>query len=464
VLFLHHNPSPDAPALWASIAQQYDGKDRWYLEALGIGADGQWDSFFKAWLAKAGANPVATQAGKDIVWRSRGKESVPLLASLAGDPTVDLKSRLRYFRAFDFNSAGREKSMALLKLTNGSGKDQDKVNELVMRHLDPAFVKQTPEAMAALKKMLDATYGTQAYLELVAKYELSSENQRLLSMALEQSSSRTGSTAASQLIKQGGTPLVWNVVKSSDKSKSASALRSLKSVGSKDALEILKTVATDDSYPEDLRTIAAKSLGGTMSGEDQVLVLLKEGKLAGEAKTAAVQGLAGAWRKSVKLEAAKYLDAPAVAAKKHPEVKELVAMKGDPAKGKQVFTSYCSVCHQVNSEGMDFGPKLSEIGSKLPKEAQYAAIFDPSAGIGFGYEGFEVTLKDGTAVSGIVSSKTETDLILKFPGGSTQEYKMSQVKSIKQLKDSMMPSGLQDAMSTEELVSLVDYLSSLQKK
>ena len=139
-------------------------------------------------------------------------------------------------------------------------------------------------------------------------------------------------------------------------------------------------------------------------------------------------------------------------------------MKGDIAKGKQVFTSYCSVCHQVNGEGMDFGPKLSEIGTKLPKEAQYAAILDPSAGIGFGYEGFEVTLKDGTVVSGIISSKTETDLILKFPGGSTQEYKMSQVKTIKQLKDSMMPSGLQDAMSTEELVSLVDYLSNLTKK
>jgi putative membrane-bound dehydrogenase-like protein len=465
ILYLHHNPSPDAPALWASLAQQYDGKDRWYLEALGIGADGQWDSFFKAWLANAGANPIGTQAGKDIVWRSRGKESVQLLASLAGDPMVDLKSRLRYFRAFDFNSAGREKSMALLKLTSGSGKDQDKVNELVMRHLDPAFVKQTPEAMAALKKMLDATYGTQAYLELVAKYELSSENQRLLSMALEQSASRAGSMAASQLIKQGGTSLVWDVVKGSDKSKSASALASLKSVGSKDALEILKTVATEDSYPEGLRTIAAKSLGGTMSGEDQVLVLLKEGKLAGEAKTAAVQGLNGAWRKSVKLEAAKYLEGGSVAAaKKHPEVKELIGMKGDLSKGKQVFTSYCSVCHQVNGEGMDFGPKLSEIGSKLPKEAQYAAIFDPSAGIGFGYEGFEVTLKDGTAVSGIVSSKTETDLILKFPGGSTQEFKMSQVKSIKQLKDSMMPQGLQDAMSTEELVSLVDYLSNLQKK
>jgi putative heme-binding domain-containing protein len=201
-----------------------------------------------------------------------------------------------------------------------------------------------------------------------------------------------------------------------------------------------------------------------MNGEDQVLELLKDGKLTGDQKAAAVKGLAGAWRKSVKLEAAKYTDGTVIAAKKHPEVKELIGMKGDVSKGKQVFTSYCSVCHQVNGEGMDFGPKLSEIGSKLPKEAQYSAILEPSAGIGFGYEGFEVTLKDGSTVSGIVASKTETDLILKFPGGSTQEYKMSQVKSIKQLNDSMMPSGLQDAMSTEELVSLVDYLSNLKKK
>lgn len=463
-LALYQSSSVEAPALWAQLAQQYDGKDRWYLEALGIGADGQWDTFFKAWLNKAGANPVATQAGKDIVWRARGKESVQLLASLAGDPAVDLKSRLRYFRAFDFNPAAQEKSLALLKIMKGTAADQDKVNELALRHLDPAFVKQNAEAMAALKKMLDASYGTQVYLELVAKYELASENERLLQMAVEQSSSRTGGAAASQLMKQGGAPMVWKVVKGGDKEKSNNVLTALKSVGSKGAIEILKAVATDNSYDEGMRVTAAKSLGGTMSGEDQVLVLLKEGKLSGDAKRAAVQGLAGAWRKSVKTEAAKYLDGEATIARKHPEVKELVGMKGDPGKGKQVFTSYCSVCHQVNGEGMDFGPKLSEIGSKLPKEAQYAAIFDPSAGIGFGYEGFEVTLKDGSTVSGIVSSKTETDLILKFPGGSTQEYKMSQVKSIKQLKDSMMPAGLQDAMSTEELVSLVDYLSSLKKK
>jgi putative membrane-bound dehydrogenase-like protein len=101
-LILHGNKSPEAAALWTKLAQQYDGKDRWYLEALGIGADGQWDSFFKSWQAAAGANPIGTAAGKDIVWRARTKESVPLLASLAGDASVDLKSRLRYFPRFRF--------------------------------------------------------------------------------------------------------------------------------------------------------------------------------------------------------------------------------------------------------------------------------------------------------------------------------------------------------------------------
>ena len=138
-------------------------------------------------------------------------------------------------------------------------------------------------------------------------------------------------------------------------------------------------------------------------------------------------------------------------------------MKGNVANGKQIFENYCSVCHQVNGAGLDFGPKLSEIGSKLTKEAMYASIFEPSAGIGFGYEGFEVTLKNGTTVAGIVASKSETDLILKLPGGTTQEYKMTAVKSMKQLKDSMMPAGLQDAMTTTELTDLIAYMSVLKK-
>ena len=57
--------------LWAKLALQHNGSDRWYLEALGIAADGNWDNCFKAWIEAGGK--WDSKAGKDIVWRSRGK-------------------------------------------------------------------------------------------------------------------------------------------------------------------------------------------------------------------------------------------------------------------------------------------------------------------------------------------------------------------------------------------------------
>jgi hypothetical protein len=71
---LRKNPSPKVPALWAELASRHDGKDRWYLEALGIGAQGREVECFDAWRAKAG-DGWNTPAGRDIVWRSRAPKS-----------------------------------------------------------------------------------------------------------------------------------------------------------------------------------------------------------------------------------------------------------------------------------------------------------------------------------------------------------------------------------------------------
>ena len=56
----------------------------------------------------------------------------------------------------------------------------------------------------------------------------------------------------------------------------------------------------------------------------------------------------------------------------------------------------CSVCHMAGTEGKDFGPKLTEIGSKYAKEGLLNAIVHPSEGISFGYEGWEIKMKDGS--------------------------------------------------------------------
>ena len=95
-LALHHNKSPEAAKLWTTLATQYDGKDRWYLEALGIGADRQWDKFFADYIS-AIKDPLQTDASKDIVWRARTDVAVPYLASLAADKNVVLNEQVTIF-------------------------------------------------------------------------------------------------------------------------------------------------------------------------------------------------------------------------------------------------------------------------------------------------------------------------------------------------------------------------------
>ncbi|CCH00558.1 membrane-bound dehydrogenase domain protein [Fibrella aestuarina BUZ 2] len=459
---LHRSQSPEAPALWAQLAAQHDGKDRWYLEALGIGADNQWDSYYAAYLNQVN-DPLANAGGRDIVWRARTKASVPLLARLAGETTVPLNDRLRYFRAFDFNPGKTEKSAALLALLQAQKSEE--ITRLALRHLDPAFVTGNAAAKQALQALLDQTYGTPEYIELVQRYEPATENKRLWQLALQKPADNVGNDATRQLLKQKGSALVWQSINGTDAEATNNMLTALRRVGTKESLSMLKTVATDAKRPMAIRRQAARMIGGSWDGEELVIDLLKTGQLKGELKGAAYQGVATAWRKSVRTEAAKYLDgAQTASTKKLPGVTELLAMNGDATRGLTVYKTNCSVCHQINGDGQDFGPKLSEIGSKLGKDGQYLAILYPDAGISFGYEGYEVKFKDGSTQMGIVSSKTETDLQMKFPGGMVQNFKMADVVKMKQIDSSMMPSGLQEAMATQELVDLVEYLSTLKRK
>ena len=99
-----------AASIWAQLAMQHDGSDRWYLEALGIAAEGKWDACFDAWV-KAGGK-WSSPGGRDIVWRSRSKAAPAMLAKIVKDSSTKEDQKARYMRAFDFHS-GPEKDAAL---------------------------------------------------------------------------------------------------------------------------------------------------------------------------------------------------------------------------------------------------------------------------------------------------------------------------------------------------------------
>lgn len=116
-LCLRESKSPEAPSLWAMLATKHDGKDRWYLEALGIGAAKNEDAYFDAWLSLVGDN-WNNPAGRDIIWRSRAKKAPALLAKIITDKNTPEEEKPRYIRALDFHK-GPEKDAALLEMLGG---------------------------------------------------------------------------------------------------------------------------------------------------------------------------------------------------------------------------------------------------------------------------------------------------------------------------------------------------------
>ncbi len=458
-LALHHQKSPNVPGIWATLAQKHDGKDRWYLEALGIAADGQWETCLGAWQ-KAGGN-IQTAAGKDIVWRARCASACTLLGQLATEKETPLEQRLRYFRAFDFQNSAQA-SPVLLKILRENAADTA-LSTLALCHLDVELVKKTPDAKAALSRIMASMQGEQ-YLEFADRYRLPEENARLFQLVLK---GENAPRASDILLKNpAGLSMYKQAIQQKrPEEETLKLLGALRWSGGREQLAILESVAFDRKRDAALRRQATEWIGNSWNGEERILELLKNKKIEARFIPAAVQGVSGAWRMNVRLEAASYLGgADAGAAKKTPAIADLMALTGDAAKGAPLFEQYCSSCHQVNGKGIDYGPKLSEIGSKLPCEGQYLAILHPNAGISFGYESWEFKMKNGDKVTGLIASKTETELVLKMPGGTLKTFKQSDINSRKQLPDSMMPAGFHVVMKEQELADLVEYLASLKKK
>jgi len=63
----------------------------------------------------------------------------------------------------------------------------------------------------------------------------------------------------------------------------------------------------------------------------------------------------------------------------------------------------------------------------------------------------------------LIVSETNDELALKTVGGIVTRYKKEDISRRTKQKLSIMPAGLEQTMSVDELADLVEYLSSLKK-
>ena len=450
-LAIRHKTSPEASAIWTTLANQYDGKDRWYLEALGIAADNQWDEFFANYIAQVGEKWKTDAATKDIVWRSRSTDNIFRLAELAKSE----KENLRFFRAFDFQT-NPEKTKVLLGMLDGGNASSD-VMTLVFKHLDITSAKKDAMFQSLLPKVLSSIKNPMDYLDLVKRYEMKNQSDRLTAMAMNDS--LLGNEAAKVQIKLNGLGEFQRLAKSKDEDLARKAIMIYGGVDDKPVTDYLVALFNNKNLAKNLRNESMRAMNGWNS-EAILWDLVKANKVSEEVMPIAKKILLGTWHGDIRSEAMKMFGAEMD--KELGDINDLTKGIGNATTGQAVFKTYCVACHQVKGEGINFGPNLTEIGSKLSKTALYSAIINPSQGISFGYEGYKLKLKDGTEVEGMILSKTENDVNLKQIGSTTPTaFKRADIVSMEENEESLMPKF---PLQKQEMVDLVEYLRTLKKQ
>jgi putative membrane-bound dehydrogenase-like protein len=139
-------------------------------------------------------------------------------------------------------------------------------------------------------------------------------------------------------------------------------------------------------------------------------------------------------------------------------LKQDAISKADLVKGRQVFQRLCGQCHLLHDAGGKLAPDLT--GSDR-RNLTYILdnVLDPNADIGKDYEYTTFTLEDGRVLLGVVVGETDNSVAINTLEGEVT-VSMADLKKREQLPISMMPEGLFQTLTDEEVLDLVRYLQS----
>lgn len=133
---------------------------------------------------------------------------------------------------------------------------------------------------------------------------------------------------------------------------------------------------------------------------------------------------------------------------------------GDPVEGKALFTRQgCIACHALSKTEKQKGPFMGQIGSIMTRQQIAESILKPNASISQGFASVMITAKGDKTYMGFVTEQTADRIVLRNISGEVFTINTTDILSRKEIETSMMPAGLANSLSYQELASLVTFLS-----
>ncbi len=405
--YLVGDQAPAAPTVmdtWVALAKQYDTKDRWYLEALGIAARGREEAIYAR--LRGQRDGITPAVFNQLLVELRPKTALPDLIGVVNDGAADVPRRMQALDALG-SMQWPEAAHAVEALTVADGTPRPLV-ERGFRHYSRQLFSMWPDARKspALPAIMRIAFGIDTLqIAAVETADALGDPQfapDLLALARSESAAPDTRAAAVEVVGRARNAehaaALEALASTGPLPVRLAAVRARALLGGAEANTWARGLVLGGA-PNELRFEALRVLARTPAGLTMILDMADERRLPAELTslaTSLVNGAPGAQRgagggisgfaggrggpasdpavmTAIRARAATVLPMrTGGSAGAAPNLRTLERdFQGDAAAGRRVFENEaaCAACHGVGGP-KKLGPDLSAIGEKFGKQAR----------------------------------------------------------------------------------------------
>jgi putative membrane-bound dehydrogenase-like protein len=459
------------------LAKRYDGQDHFYLAALGIavGTDPKRREIILADFEKH--FPEWNDKTAKLVWELRPPQVIAKLDQKLVDPklTAAQKTFVLEILAGGDEQAGR--TLLRIILGNQPPELRDAAVKLLKRHLPGKWrtLGATAEVRQVIDRYLERPAALALAFELIALAEAKDYASRLTSFVQNPKAvvdDPQAAQAALRAMASFKTPEMAAALGKLTESGplQRDAIRALGQMQTHESLTPLKVVLLqqDRKYSVELRQEAIAALANSRQGSAWLLEEHQHQTLPADLLPDIARYLRNSPFQPVRNRA---LIAFPVGGKMNPEklpaITSLASRRGDARRGRELVLQNkdmgCVRCHTIQGFGGQVGPDLSTIGVKGSRENLFESILHPDKAIADQYQQWVILDHKGVLMSGLIIEETPQHLLLRDGFGKDTKFRIEDIERRTKSKKSVMPSDLTAFMTEEDVVDIVEYLTTLKQ-
>lgn len=133
-------------------------------------------------------------------------------------------------------------------------------------------------------------------------------------------------------------------------------------------------------------------------------------------------------------------------------------LAGDAERGHTVYAANCASCHRIGTEGIAVGPDIGDASMKTSAQL-LTDILDPNRAVDANFVNYVALTVDGVGHQGIITSESETGLVLLGADGKPVTILREDLESLTSGK-SLMPEGVEQQIDPQKMADLLTFLKT----